>query len=58
MDAVGSKPEVLKGLAGVLVDETAISLVEGEAGRLSYRGHKIEELAENHTYIETSWLVL
>ena len=58
MDAVDSKPEVLKGLAGVLVDETAISLVEGEAGRLSYRGHKIEDLCENHSYIETAWLVL
>lgn len=58
MDAVESKPEVLKGLAGVLVDETAISLVEGEAGRLSYRGYTIENLSENHSYIETSWLVL
>lgn len=36
---------IAKGLAGIVVDETAISAVEGTCGRLSYRGYPIEELA-------------
>ena len=35
-----------KGLEGVEVDETAISLVDGERGVLSYRGVNIDELVE------------
>lgn len=35
-----------KGLEGVEVDETAISLVDGERGVLSYRGINIDELVE------------
>jgi citrate synthase len=37
--------DVKKGLEGVVVDSTAVSLVEGEAGRLCYRGYPIERLA-------------
>jgi citrate synthase len=33
-----------KGLEGVEVDTTSISLVDGQAGRLSYRGYVVEEL--------------
>lgn len=36
--------EIRKGLEGVVVDNTAVSLVDGEAGRLYYRGHPIERL--------------
>jgi citrate synthase len=36
--------EIRKGLEGVVVDNTAISLVDGAAGRLYYRGHPIERL--------------
>ena len=35
-----------KGLEGVEVDETAISLVDGECGVLSYRGINIDELVQ------------
>jgi citrate synthase len=38
--------EVPKGLEGVEVDVTKISLVDGERGRLSYRGHDIARLLE------------
>lgn len=38
--------EVPKGLDGVEVDATKISLVDGERGRLSYRGHDIGELID------------
>ncbi|MCZ6856269.1 MAG: hypothetical protein O7G86_20325 [Gammaproteobacteria bacterium] len=36
--------EIMKGLEGVVVDTTAISLVDGQAGKLSYRGYDIDEL--------------
>ncbi len=36
---------IAKGLAGIVVDSTATSLVDGEAGRLYYRGYSIEQLA-------------
>ena len=38
--------EVPKGLEGVEVDVTKISLVDGERGRLSYRGHDVAQLIE------------
>jgi citrate synthase len=38
--------EIHKGLDGVVVDTTAVSLVDGEHGQLSYRGHDIAELIE------------
>jgi len=36
--------DIKKGLEGVVVDSTSISLVDGEAGRLYYRGYPIENL--------------
>jgi citrate synthase len=36
---------VHKGLEGVIADTTAVSLVDGEAGRLYYRGYAVEALA-------------
>src|SRR6476619_4112784 len=38
--------EVPKGLEGVEVDVTKISLVDGEQGRLSYRGRDVTRLIE------------
>jgi citrate synthase len=38
--------DIPKGLEGVEVDSTAISLVDGGAGRLSYRGHDVATLIE------------
>jgi citrate synthase len=46
-----------KGLEGVTAGQTAISLVEGDIGRLSYRGYSIEALVEQ-PYIAVMWLVL
>ena len=42
----GAKVEVPKGLDGVEVDVTKISLVDGERGQLSYRGHDVATLIE------------
>lgn len=38
--------EIHKGLEGVVVDTTAVSLVDGQRGQLSYRGHEIGSLIE------------
>ncbi len=34
-----------KGLEGVIVTNTSISKIDGEKGRLVYRGYDVEELA-------------
>jgi citrate synthase len=39
--------DIKKGLEGVVVDNTATSLVDGEAGRLYYRGYPIESLVKH-----------
>jgi citrate synthase len=46
------------GLRGVVVAGTKISAVDGEKGKLSYRGYDIEELAKNSTFEETVYLLL
>ena len=47
-----------KGLAGVVADSTAISQVQGDDGRLIYRGIPIEELAKNSHFEETAYFIL
>ncbi|HTJ44043.1 MAG TPA: citrate synthase [Kofleriaceae bacterium] len=37
---------------------SAITYLDGEAGVLRYRGYPIEELAENSTFVETSYLLI
>jgi citrate synthase len=46
------------GLEGVIVGETVLSNVEGEAGRLTYRGYDIHDLAEHATFEEVAHLLL
>jgi len=40
------------GLEGVVVGSTAISLVAGDEGRLTYRGYDIADLAANASFEE------
>lgn len=47
-----------KGLEGVSVGNSSISLVEGTEGRLSYRGYKIQDLASNSAFEEVFYLLL
>ncbi len=47
-----------KGLAGVIADTTAVSQVQGEVGRLIYRGISIEDLAEKSTFEECAYFSL
>jgi len=46
-----------KGLAGIVAGTTALSLIEGQEGRLSYRGYDINDLAEHSTFEEVCHLL-
>ena len=50
--------ELVPGLAGIPAAESSISYIDGQAGILEYRGHRIEVLAEKSNFEETSWLLL
>ena len=45
-------PAMIPGLEGVPIAESAISQVDGEAGRLYYRGYSIEEITHDTTFEE------
>jgi len=49
--------ELEKGLEGVLVAESALSHIDGEAGQLVYRGYDIADLARETSYEEVTYLL-
>jgi citrate synthase len=53
-----SKPKLSPGLAGVPVTHSAISFVDGQNGVLEYRGIRIEDVASQSHFLETSYLLL
>ena len=46
------------GLKGVVLDETRIAFIDGDEGKLVYRGYNIHDLATRATFEETSYLLL
>src|SRR6058998_3203185 len=46
-----------EGLEGVVAARTGLSLIDGEKGRLSYRGYSIHDLAEHSTFEEVVHLL-
>ena len=46
-----------KGLEGIVAGETALSCVDGEKGKLVYRGYDIRDLAENCCFEEVAYLM-
>ena len=50
-------PEIRKGLAGVVVDTTAVSKVEPASNSLLYRGYPVQELAARCSFEEVAWLL-
>lgn len=46
------------GLVTTAMTESAVSFLDGEEGILRYRGYPIEQLAEDSTYLEVSYLLL
>src|SRR2546430_8516503 len=51
-------PRIDKGLDDVYVKETSICLIDGQRGRLVYRGYDIRDLAAHSTFEETVFLLL
>jgi 2-methylcitrate synthase len=49
--------EIRKGLAGVVVDTTAISKVNPETNSLLYRGYPVQQLAERCSFEQVAWLL-
>jgi citrate synthase len=47
-----------KGLEDVVAGQSSICFIDGEEGRLLYRGYSIDELAAMSTFEETSFLLL
>ena len=45
------------GLEGIVAAQTAISMVDGENGRLVYRGYVIADLAEDMSFEEVAYLM-
>jgi citrate synthase len=52
------KPILNTGLRGVVIAESRICEVDGANGRLIYRGYLVQDLAENATFEEVSYLLL
>jgi citrate synthase len=50
-------PEIHKGLAGVVVDRTAISNVVEATNSLTYRGYPVQELAASCSFEEVAYLI-
>jgi citrate synthase len=53
----GVRPAASKGLEGVVASSTALSNVDGTAGKLTYRGYTIADLAAHSTYEEVTALL-
>jgi citrate synthase len=48
---------VAKGLEGVVIDDSSICMIDGNAGRLIYRGYDIHDLTANLTFEEVAYLL-
>jgi citrate synthase len=49
--------ELKKGLEGVLVAETSLSYIDGDEGKLVYRGYTIDDLARQASFEEVVYLL-
>ena len=50
--------EIRRGLRNVYIDTTEASFVDGQVGKLLYRGYNIHDLAEKSTFEEVIYLLL
>lgn len=58
MSTVGdNQPRIYKGLAGVVVDTTAISKVVPETNSLTYRGYAVQDLAASCRFEQVAYLL-
>jgi 2-methylcitrate synthase len=49
---------VPKGLAGVIVDDTAVSKVMPESNSLTYRGYRVQDLCDKCSFEEVAYLMI
>ena len=52
-----AEQEIKKGLAGVVVDYTAVSKVNPDTNSLLYRGYPVQELAAKCSFEEVAYLL-
>ena len=52
------RPEIITGLKGVYFATSDASFIDGDIGKLLYRGYNIHDLAERSTFEETAYLLL
>lgn len=57
MTVTDDKPTIYKGLAGVVVDTTAISKVVPETNTLTYRGYPVQDLAAHCSFEQVAYLL-
>ena len=55
---VEARPKIEKGLDDVYVKESSICLVDGQKGRLLYRGWDIRDLAAHSSFEETVYILI
>jgi len=59
MEAEGiERIQVHKGLVGVYVDDSIICYIDGENGKLFYRGYAVQDLVKKSTFEEVAYLLL
>ncbi len=51
-------PKINRGLMGVHFDRSAVSDIDGAAGKLYYRGYSIDDLATHGTFEEIAYLLI
>jgi citrate synthase len=57
MTSEPERTELKRGLEGVLVAESSLSRIDGDEGRLVYRGYDIDDLAREASYEEVLYLL-
>ncbi|MEY3903489.1 MAG: hypothetical protein RL189_2795 [Pseudomonadota bacterium] len=57
-DPISANQNVRRGMDDLVVDTTSISWVNGQQGRLYYRGFRVEDLAEKASFEEVAYLLL
>jgi citrate synthase len=50
-------PEINRGLAGVVADSSAVSVVDEDTGSLLYRGYPVPDLAATRSFEEVAYLI-
>ncbi len=52
------RSKTYKGLVGIYVDDSLITFIDGDHGKLYYRGYSLEDLVNNSTFEEVAYLLI